>query len=259
MDYSERAPASDLARWVRCYWFLREPAHGHSLEQVLPDGSVEVIYQLGDPFAQKLAGRTFIQPPALVSAEIRRPTTIGPTGMTHVAAIRFRPGGAYPFFREPMSALVDRTGSIDELWPSTESLRARLADCSDDQARTEVFDAYLQRLLSDRLVDRRFDELAATVRARGGNLSISHLAMAAGLSAREVQRRFRERAGVGPKQFARIIRFRNGVRALSAMDDPIDRGYYDQSHFINEFRSFAGVSPRVWLAERHGLSDLFAS
>ena len=74
------------------------------------------------------------------------------------------------------------------------------------------------------------------------------LARHAGLSARQFRRLCIEQTGVGPKVLCRIVRFRHAVNDIAGAgmnwaEFALDHGYYDQAHFINEFREFSGVTP----------------
>src|ERR1700674_4318786 len=96
----------------------------------------------------------------------------------------------------------------------------------------------------------------------GGLMSISDLANRIGLSARQLERRFRTEVGIGPKLFGRMKRFQ---RVFRTIDDPklnwvdvaVDCGYYDQSHLIRDFREFSGDTPTALLAAEFDLTRHF--
>lgn len=88
-------------------------------------------------------------------------------------------------------------------------------------------------------------------------LKIADLASAIGTSTRELGRRFENAVGVSPKKFSRVTRF---VRALHRLREcrqetltyvAVASGYYDQAHFIHEFREFAGITPGELLTQPH--------
>jgi transcriptional regulator GlxA family with amidase domain len=82
-----------------------------------------------------------------------------------------------------------------------------------------------------------------------GDVRIDRAAAFAGLGRRQLERLFTEQVGVGPKQLARLVRFQSAAQSLlSEPRRPIaavsgDSGYFDQSHMVREFLSFAGASP----------------
>jgi len=90
---------------------------------------------------------------------------------------------------------------------------------------------------------------------QGGNISVSQLASAEGLSSRQLERMFAAKLGVSPKTLARLIRFAQSWSImlskpdLSLTDLALELGYTDQAHFSNEFKSFGRQSPRAFREE----------
>ena len=88
------------------------------------------------------------------------------------------------------------------------------------------------------------------------------LATDAGISSRQLERRFLREIGVGPKLLGRILRFQQVFRAVERLDArwasiAVDCGYYDQAHLIRDFNQFAGQTPSVLLAEKSSLTNAF--
>jgi AraC-like DNA-binding protein len=100
------------------------------------------------------------------------------------------------------------------------------------------------------------------VRASGGRTSVDELARAVGLSARQLERRFRARVGLGPKLLARITRFQHAFRLARRTPNLAEvaarAGYFDQAHLVRDFRQFAGAAPSRFLAREHELARQFA-
>jgi transcriptional regulator GlxA family with amidase domain len=97
-------------------------------------------------------------------------------------------------------------------------------------------------------------KVAAHIVANHGQVRVDDLAFDAGMSARQLRRVFVEQLGLSPKHFCRVIRFRQSLVRMrdTARGDltqvALDSGYYDQAHFINEFREFSGYSPGEFAA-----------
>jgi AraC-like DNA-binding protein len=95
-----------------------------------------------------------------------------------------------------------------------------------------------------------------------GRVSVDELASSTGLGPRQLERRFRERVGLGPKRFLKILRFQSVFRRGSSQardwaEVALDCGYYDQSHFIRDFKSFTGASPDAFFAAESPLTMVF--
>jgi transcriptional regulator GlxA family with amidase domain len=97
-------------------------------------------------------------------------------------------------------------------------------------------------------------KMSAYIVRRSGQIRVDDLAFDAAMSARHLRRLFLEQMGLTPKHFCRVIRFRHSLPRLrsSVRGDwtkvALDCGYYDQAHFINEFREFSGYTPGEFAA-----------
>ena len=89
------------------------------------------------------------------------------------------------------------------------------------------------------------------VRAAGG-ITIEQLAEETGYTARYIDKCFRTEVGLSPKQLAKIFRFQAAVQALNDRSDKTltevaaELGYYDQSHFVRDFKALSGLTPKKY-------------
>jgi AraC-like DNA-binding protein len=159
---------------------------------------------------------------------------------------RFRPGTAPQLLRLPASELVDRHVPLDAVRPALAArLDARLAGASDPLA---VLQQELMRSIAE-LGEPDPVVRTATTLLGGGSAGVGEVADRVYVSERQLQRRFAERVGYGPKTFQRIARFQravgqlglDGARLASAA---ASAGYADQAHLTRESRRLAGLSPR---------------
>jgi AraC-like DNA-binding protein len=154
----------------------------------------------------------------------------------------------------PPAQLANRSVSLDELVPRlrAEEVTERIAAAPDDASRVAVVEQFLQELpfARDLVVTRALERLSDP----NGGLSLAAIAAELALSERQLERRFLLRVGMMPKRFARLARFQRAVSlldstpALAAVAQ--HAGYYDQSHFVREFRAFAGTPPAAWRGRR---------
>ena len=110
--------------------------------------------------------------------------------------------------------------------------------------------------------DQRLLELTANAVRLSGRITIDRLANSAGISSRQLERRFLTDVGLGPKLFCRILRFQEVFRAVAGNPAgwaalAVDCGYYDQAHLIRDFQEFAHQTPAVLLAQSGGLTEAF--
>ena len=98
-DYEELPPPAALTGYVRCIWRLRAPAGDPAPpEPIVPDGCVELVLNLADPFIRHTApGASHVQPLRLITGQITRAVTIAPSGRSDLWGIRFHPWAAASF------------------------------------------------------------------------------------------------------------------------------------------------------------------
>lgn len=268
LKYSEIHPPAPLDRYLECLWLLSgEPGSQEAEPQrILPDGSIEVIFQFGDRFEQHNdGGRARRQPLELIAGQMDAPLLIRPTGRVEIIGIRFRPAGAFPCFRIPANEL---TGSILPL-QSVLGTFHRDVKAEVDPSRPLVEKAAaIERLLARRLCraeppDCTAESVTGQILRHPAAASVSALARAAGLSCRQLQRKFRRHVGLEPKLFARIQRFQRVFRAVEHLRGApwagvaAECGYFDQAHFIKECRQFSGLTPSALFGQLAPMTEQF--
>jgi AraC-like DNA-binding protein len=257
MRYHEIHPRAPLNSFVECFWTLEGdgPSTDAMPERILPDGCVELILNFGDRFSQYTNTHRKLQPRHFLVGQMSGPILISPNGAVQLLGIRFHPGGTSPFFRVPMTELTDR---IVELGAISSELERELLLAE----KTHV----IESVLLARLLRGRYDSssmtLAAQIVSSAGCISIDRLATKAGISSRQLERRFMRDIGVGPKLLSRILRFQQVFRAVERVDPEwasiaVDCGYYDQAHLIRDFNQFAGQTPAVLFSQQSALTESF--
>jgi AraC-like DNA-binding protein len=260
-------PTGPLARYVT---EISINVRGQNRPEVvgLPHGYVDIIFRIFDDGDGRSAPRR------LVGSELRavgtqtRAFRVPVTNIPVTAIIRFRPGGAFPFFRTPMKHLADRVLPVEEIWGADgRELHERLMEDPD----TERWLTLIETSLRARLHNMDSYEPTSTRVVAAATRTIRQLTTAAtvgavadklGMTSRHLLRIFDEAVGMQPKVFARIGRFRDAWRSadLAVMPDWADiaagAGYYDQAHLIAECRKLTGMTPstflRVWRNAQSG-------
>lgn len=267
MLYREIKPSYPLGRFVECFWTLKNsvPAEPSRPERILPDGCVEIVLNFGSSFAEhKDNGVEERQPQHFLVGQMTKPMVIVPTGTVDLLGIRFHPGGTIPFFRMPMHEVSNQVIDLELL---SNSLRRDLIDQPADTTSSRQRIALVEKLLVERVRDCKHDSwligLAARVVRCGGVTPVDQLAADAGISSRQLERRFLRDVGIGPKLLCRILRFQQVLCALDAKDArwtkiAVDCGYYDQAHLIRDFQQFARQTPSILSSHSSELTVFFS-
>ena len=266
MHYREIKPRQSLRGFVECCWTLESDGKGKSAtpEPILPDGCVELILNCDEPFLEiKDSGERVKQPKYFIVGQMTRPLTITPTGTVQLMGIRFHPGGTTPFFKQPLHEITNRTVNLVDV---DSTLARQLADALSSSPswtrRINAIELCLVRRMQTFTGDDRLVPLTANIVRLNGQVKIDSLAHAAGVSGRQLERRFLQEVGIGPKLFCRILRFQEVFRAVaedstSWADIAVTCGYYDQSHLIRDFQEFAHQAPAVLLGQHNKLTEAF--
>lgn len=252
MTVVARPPSPALApfvEWIAYYGVRLSPDWR---EIVLPTGTMLLVVNLADRKFRWWDG------PALATAHAGRgallvgasagPFVVGGAGPQKVALVSFRPGGSYPFFEPPGSAIGEPGVALEALWGRDGAvLRERLLEAATPQEMLSALEAVLvARAVRPLVPDPAVVRSAAML---GQGLTVAEAADRAGWTERTLERRFAEQAGLSPKRFARLRRLQRLLAAIPAGGEvdwaqaAFQGGYSDQSHLINEFRALTGLTP----------------
>lgn len=261
ITYERFAPSDRLRPFVESLWVQaagREAAGARQAPtRVLPSGAAELLLYLGDPFV-RLTGRGRLPEPAFALAGQRtRAVRVQATGRTGIVIVRFHPWGAAAFFAPPMGSLQDRTVPVADLVgrrPAAELLD-RIDEAPDAAGRLRTIEGFLIRRLDAARADPLAVACALRIRRRLGGEPIEALARAAGLSRRQLTRRFEACIGMSPKKLAGLVRFQESIRqrrrGKTWAEVAVAAGFFDQSHLIRAWQAFAGGAPaRLWDGRR---------
>jgi AraC-like DNA-binding protein len=265
MKLQRHRPPPPLAGLVDHLWHVSD-APAHARERILPNGTLELVFNLAEDEIRIYDGAT-AQPSrrlsgSVVSGVFSRFFVIDTREHACMVGVHFKPGGAFPFLRRlPALELADSHSDLVTLWGSKAPLlRERLASALTVQQRFRLLEVALLEELGSaarghRAIPRAIDDLAATC------TSITALAARANLSHRRLIELFSQQVGTTPKLFQRLQRFQRAVE-LARRDEGASlpgglgwaqvaqlAGYCDQSHWIRDCVSFSGLTPAQYSSQ----------
>lgn len=161
----------------------------------------------------------------------------------------FREAGAAPFFREPLHELFRQSISLDNFMLRSELLllEESLAEAVTDGQKIRLVERFLLKRVNNFEPDTMVMAALALIGKSCGNIRIRELARQLNTSQSPLEKRFRKAVGTSPKKFASIVRMKSVLQNHNPQkpftETAYDTGFYDQAHFIKEFRTFTGENP----------------
>lgn len=220
MVYRTHPPRPPLSDFVDLFWFYGGYAPPHARERVLPDGAMALIISLRDDglrvYDRHDTERSERLGTCVVCGVRSQFAIVDTTGQAPSMGVRFKPGAGCHLLEQAHLSRVAR--------PLARHPAVALA-LADFQRRPQA-------------------RVIAAAQARTG------------LSHSRFLRLFRDEVGLPPKLFCRIWRLQRLLRAIDHRrrvawaEVALRCGYFDQPHLIHDFRAFAGLSPRAYLARR---------
>ena len=253
-------PVPPLSKYIEMFWYAEGYVAAHGAERILPAGTSQLVINLkkdrlslhGGPAGRRerdLGGSVFCGAQSDFFA-------IDADQQTSVLGIQFKPAGAVPFLPCPPGAVYGKHLDLADLWPATARiLRERLLEAPTPAAKFMVMQETVLAEMSDRAIAHPAVAFAVSefTCLRDGQ-TVADVAERVGLSHRRFIQLFNDQVGLRPKLFCRVRRFQQGLRLLDQSktidwaQTALSCGYYDQAHFINDFREFSGMYPTEYVA-----------
>lgn len=261
MFYLTYSPGPPISEFVDYFW-LFEGGQTPRKERIVPSGTMELVINLRDDEVriydpdQPEKHRRFSG--AVQSGTYSSIFVVDAMQHESMLGVHFKPGGAFPFLGALASELSDAHANLADLWGrSALDLRERLCTVSSHRKRFQVMEEVLTcRLRRSQKSHRAVSIALHLLGPAGTGASIRDVARQIGMCQRRFTRVFAAQVGLPPKLFSRILRFQR-ARALADQAEKLDWaqlastcGYFDQSHLINDFQEFSGLSPCEYL-RRH--------
>lgn len=252
MHLEQRFPSAPLSPFIKSFLFIESGEERNNI--VLPDTSMTLALRYKGQVSTGQNGNL----PTVVFSGIRESSRqIHYNAGTANLLINFRPGGAAAFFHEPLNELFGQSMPVD--WLKNGSSLSFLGEALAELAGKSEQLALVEKMLIKKLIRQEPDPLVAaaiqSIHDTDGNHRIAMLAKELYISRDAFEKRFRHATGTSPKHFSSIVRLRkaigNHVPGRSLTDLALTAGYYDQAHFIREFRAFTGRPPRQFFNEQN--------
>lgn len=257
MKYREFPPANILKPYVKCFYAIE-----HELDVVVNDrafamGCMEFMFNLSDGAFETGRGTDYARTPkAELWGQIIRPLNYRSLGKSKLLGVRFFPHTAALFLKEPISLFNDGVTDVQAvIGKEAEELREKLWDAGELRQQIQLLESFLMkrlirfegkqnkfRLVNDVMNEMKRDDFFD---------NIENVAFRYGISGRYLQKLFLEYTGLTPKLYQKINRFQKSLFLTGTRNEPLTAvayscGYFDQSHFIRDFKFFTDTTPSAF-------------
>lgn len=258
MFHKAHIPVFPLNQFIDAFVYFEGVEHTHKVDRFLPNGDTEILIDFYDTPQFIYDNNTLKEIQAChhvwASGVRTEPITIPSGNGSAMMVIAFKKGMAAPFFPFPMEEIKDSVIDADLIWGNEFAyLRERLLETKDIERRFILVEEFLIRMFGPKLDLNPC--IAFAVRemiARPDDISIRRMNEKIGYSQKHFTEMFRKQVGVTPKAYVKIMRFQKAIRTIDTAVNidwgsvALECGFYDQSHFINDFKHFSGFTPEQY-------------
>jgi AraC-like DNA-binding protein len=262
MSYRFRVPGPPLDSFVASIWVFRSDPLPHTLERIMPTGAAQLIVNLKEDrtrlYDPENPCRYVSNPGSVLAGARSRFQIIDTSEQEYVAGVAFKPGGTVPFMRMPAHELSEADVPLESLWgrSRTSTLRERLHESGSLDAALDVLEGALRETWTPPGLHPAVAFALSVFDRAPRTPKIAAVSNAIGLSTKRFIERFKIEVGMTPKRYCRLRRFQLALgmahrgRRVDWPQVALDCGYFDQAHFIHDFRSFSGLTPSGYQSAR---------
>jgi AraC-like DNA-binding protein len=219
------------------------------INRVLPGTSLAIAFRYKGQLGYIIDNKRNNLPTSIFSGLRKSVRLINYLQNTSTIIVQFKEAGASAFFKEPLHELFEESVSLDNFIASQKLsvIEERLSEATSNHQRIAIIEQFLLSILCFSKPDRIISDALAKIHSTKGNIRIKELTDTLFISQDAFEKRFRKVVGTTPKQFSSIVRLtsiiHNKQKNQSLFDSAFDVGYFDQPHFIKDFKHFTGQTP----------------
>ncbi|MBK9098913.1 MAG: helix-turn-helix transcriptional regulator [bacterium] len=263
MVFQIHTPVYPLNLFIENFIYYRDFNPIHSLDRFLPDGNINIVFDLTDYPKYIYDNDTLKEIQACRNvwfSGIRNNYITIPSGKdSEMFIVNLKKGRAFPFVQMPLNELTDSVVDA-ELVLTNEilNLRENILAANDISQKFAIVEKHLMKLYKSKLdVIPVIDFAVNRILNSPDQKTIKNICDNIGYSQKHFIKIFKEKVGLTPKSFLKVIRFQKAVLEIESrkninwQDIAFESGYYDQAHFIHDFKNFSGFTPNDYLLNKN--------
>jgi len=252
-------PTGILSKYINNYFIVETDNSEDYLpnERVYPCGYATLVFHYGSPsIFQKKDSSKYIEPNLVICGQQTSYYDLSLSGKTGMILIVFKPHGVKSFFNFPITELLNENLSLHDLLNNEViELEDKLFNSPNNILRITHLENFLIKRLIQNNEFERVEHAIKIIENSKGQIKTQNIAHEVCLGIKQLERTFSKYVGINPKKYASIIRFQNVIQMRrkhknsSMFQLAFDNGYYDHAHFIHDFKSFTGLSPKEFFID----------
>lgn len=260
MNFQLVKPTGFLKNYINHYCFMESPIQGIDVtERVIPSESIQLMFHYRNPFVTHYQnGLLVVQPRSVVSGLSNTYSDVSTSGEAGVVFVTFYPHSACHFFPFPLSEIANKSINMADIFhQETKQVEEKLYLKNSVHARVQVIEDLLIRKFSP-IPPYDYQTLQKGmeyIRLLKGQTTVKTLSEKLSTTPKTLERKFSRYLGKTTKQMIKLIRFQEVISGLSTeskmtlTEQAYRNGYFDQAHFIKDFKTYCGYTPREYLVK----------
>ncbi len=260
-------PKPNLRAFIKYYWTLESPKEKTPTRNtIVPDGCMKLIFHYRDPYRHYPEnGNNILLPRCFLIGQLTKPYEVEPTGETGTFFVCFRPNGFFPFATIPIKNMENTAIPLEDLFGEQgKEIGYEMLSANSTADRINLIESFLlDRFTDTKNIDQIAQATVETLLTANGQLSVDELSKQNNINSRQLVRKFARAIGLSPKQLSKMIRPQTALKILltkkvtSLTDLAYENEYYDQAHFIKDFKEFTGLTPKEFYGDHLKMSLIF--
>jgi len=259
MNFEIIKPSPPLTNFVKHYCFMESELNEKNIiERVIPTESVQLMFHYKNPFIVYHHNCTTTkQPQSIISGLNNSFSDVSTNGQAGVIFVTFFATTACNFFKFPLSEIENQTINLFDIYGEIAIVEEKLFFAKNNFERIKIIEKFLLAKFSpiashdNNLINKGLE----FIKHSNAQISVTELSAKLLTTNKNLERKFSKYLGKSTKQIIKLIRFQEILNNFSEKSNQnflncaFENGYFDQSHFIKDFKAYSGFTPKEFLAK----------